>query len=397
VKLFQWLRRLFVKPGLYLVFECGPEFLRATLTRYDQISKEAQICKYWLHESKEIDIQECAHWMREIIQKISDINTTHIAVGLDSRWGVTSYSNYETRRHQSDQAITESEIEEIIDHGLNFHLESQRGKLTRLLNASEVAITPIDSRIISLNLDDHSIINPLGLKGARIAIESQVTFVPKEIQDLFYKILPRTQIDVIAEIGVLAGKIISTHASSPTCFLARVNAYSTAMYSIKPDCQLLDQFGWGQENLITAISSKLSLESETARLLITRNETIDMASEVGRRIESYLHPELKFFHHGLASFVPQSSATIYVYAPTSLPPWIFEQRYQSRWWQPWKLQPLSTEIFYSMVGFRIKYKQSLNVKNPVSLLVLLHCQLNGISAEFVQKAIKRRTHWHSSV
>lgn len=367
-KIIHIFSQLFLKGDKYVVIEILNHYIQVTVLRTDFKHKEITITRTFYKELEEFNPVRALKEVKKILKKIPSLKNHRIILSLDSLFSTTMYSSVSLVRTNPKEVIDEADLDNLISQSIWRFFDKHRFKVAQKMNVDEVDVLLTDVRIRDIRIDSHRVVNPIGFKAKAVEIFFSQTFITREFLRELREFLPRENIELMIEGGTALAHVLSHARGSSDFYVANIFPTHTAVFAA--DNQRFghqDSFEWGGNDLKKYLSRYLHLDSEAADAAIRAYSSDNASGSFLRKFETMLVQELNVFANGVESLVDSGPTEVYVNSFFNMPPVIYTSRFQSRFQKPVKLLSLSTNFITEKLGYKIQYKTSAEVKNPLML------------------------------
>ena len=380
----------------YLVIEILNHHLQATVIRADLQTKQLRIIKNYVSEIEKLDPGLIAKEAGKILKKIRKPSSYRIILSLDPRLATTIYSTVPLVREKAGEVIDEADADNLISQAVWRFFDRQRIKIADKMDIEETDVLLTDVRIRGVKVDGHRVINPIGFKAKSVEIYFSQTFLARDLLRSLREILPLEKVVLVAEAGTVLTHSLSRVLNLDQIFLVNIFPDQTVLYSASPArFSHLDNYPWGQNNLLTALGGQLAVGPATARRIIDLHNENHGSPIFLKRLEGILLNELQIFLNGLESIVDQRAALIFLNPYFNLPLLALSSRLQNRSNRDFQIVSLSTGADMEKFGFKVKLKKSAPIKNLANILAVFWEISSWPKEDKLSHLAKRRARWLS--
>jgi hypothetical protein len=395
-KIKEYIFNLFSLGEKYLVVEILNHYLQVTVLRADFELKQLRIVRNYFSEIEQLDPVLISKEIGKIFKKIRKPASYRIILNLDSRLATTIYSSVPLVRERAGEVIDEADADNLISQAIWRFFDRQRIKIADKMDVDEMDLLLIDVRIRGVKVDGHKVISPLGFKAKSVEVYFSQTFLARDFLRALREVLSLEKVVLVAEAGTILAHSLSKIFNQEYLFLVNIFPDQTVLYSVSPArFSHLDNYSWGQNNLLRALGDRLAVEPAIARQIIDLHNEDRGSPLFLKRLESVLIAELQLFLNGLESIINRDSAQVYFNSYFKLPNSAFSPRLYSRSNRNFRVVSLSTGFDMENFGFKVKLKKSIVIKNLANLLSVFW-ELNSFPKEDkLSYLAKRRARWLS--
>ncbi len=361
--------QLFLKSDKYVVIELLDHYIQVTVLRTDFKTKQIAITRAFYKEIPEFNAVSALKEARQILKKISGLKKYKIILSLDSSFATTMYSSVSLIRTNPKDVIDEADLDNLISQAIWRFFDKHRFKVAQKLNVDEVDVLLTDVRIRDIQIDGHRVVNPIGFKSKSVEIFFSQTFVTREFMRELRDALPKENLVLMMEAGTALSHVLSHARGDSDFYIANLFPGHTAVFAASNrKFGHHDSFDWGGDDLKTFLGRYFRLDSGTADLVIFNYMRKNASGNFTRKFETMLAQELNVFANGIESLVGNEPAEVYVNPFFNMPEVVFSERFQNRFEKPVKLLSLSTNLITEKLGYKIQYKASAEVRNPLMMI-----------------------------
>ena len=194
------------------------------------------------------------------------LKADHLICSLDSASATTIKDFVEVKRNQKNDEITEKEFEHLIYQGLWNFLNLNRPWIASKMNTKESDLILAHIEIVAIELDNHSVINPIGFSGETISFCFQGTLVSREIMPFLGTLRNWSEHFVVCEEGAALAHFIVGEGMDIAAFCG---GDSTEIFLAgERKVFYLDEIPLGMKHLASFIMEKFSVTEDVAQELI---------------------------------------------------------------------------------------------------------------------------------
>lgn len=387
---------LFSPGDKYLIIEILNHYLQVTLVQVNFETKQVRVSKNFLKDLSSLKPQTVLKELSQIIRKIRKPARYSVILNLDPQFATTIYSSLPAIRQSPSEVIDEADIDNLLSQTIWKFFDRQRLRVAKKMNVEEIDVLLSDVRVRGIKIDGHKVINPIGFKAKSVEFYLSQTFAPREFIRGLKEIIALDKITLISEIGTVLAHGLLDISKSDQLVLANLFPDKTILYAAAPGrLAHLDEYGWGQNHLLSALNQQLALDPESAQKIIDLHNENRASEAFLRRFETIIAKELQIFFNGLESIIDFGSAKIFLNPYFNLPALAFSPRVQNRLAKPLPISGLSTGLDGKSFGFEVKFKKSVKVKNLNTLLAAFREIGNLPKDDKLSYLAKRRVRWLS--
>lgn len=347
-------------------------YIQVTVLRTDFKTKQIAVTRVFSKEIPEFNAVSALKEARQILKKISGLKNHKLILSLDSSFATSMYSSVSLVRTNPKDVIDEADLDNLISQAIWRFFDKHRFKVAQKMGVDETDVLLTDVRIRDIRIDGHRVVNPIGFKSKSVEIFFSQTFVTREFMRELRDVVPKENIILMIEAGTAMSHVLSHVRGDADFYIANVFPDHTAVFAAsKQKFSHHDSFEWGGNDLKMFLGRYFRLDQPTADLVIANYMNENASVNFTRKFETMLSQELNVFANGIESLVGGEPADVYVNPFFSMPPVVFSDRFHNRFEKPVNLLPLSTNLITEKLGYKLQYKTSEEVRNPLMLLCVI--------------------------
>lgn len=352
-----------------MVIELLNHYIQITVLRTDFKTKQITVTQTFSEEIPEFNAVSVFKSVEKILKKISGLKNYKLILSLDSSFATSMYSSVSLVRTNPKEVIDEADLDNLISQAIWRFFDKHRFKVAQKMGVDEVDVLLTDVRIRDIRIDGHRVVNPIGFKAKSVEIFFSQTFVTREFMRELRNVVPKENIILMIEAGTALSHVISHVRGDADFYIANLfPSHTTVFAASKQKFGHHDNFDWGGNDLKSFLGRYFRLDEGTADLVIANYASENASGPFLRKFETMLAGELNVFANGIESLVGNEQADVYVNPFFTLPQLVFSDKFHNRFEKPVKLIPLSTNLITEKLGYKLQYKTSAEVKNPLMLL-----------------------------
>lgn len=385
-----------IKPGdKYLIIEILNNYLQLTAARVNFPEKRIVLIKNWLAEYRSSD--DIFKELRRLIKKAPRLSGRQIILNLDPDFATTIFSSVSLVRQRPSEIIDEADLDNLLSQAVWRFFDRQRVRVAKKMNIDEIDVLLSDVRIRGVKLDGHRVLNPIGFRAKSVEFNFSQTFIARDFIRGIREIIPLEKIALISEAGTVLAHAAGNLSAENNLVLANLFSDRTVLYSASSPNRVshLDNYLWGQNNLLESLNNALAVDFGIGRRLIEVHNESRASPIFLKRLENLLIKEFHIFVNGLEAAAGEDRPRILINPYFSFPRLVFSQRFQSRIGRALKISDLSGYLDFNKFGFGVKLKKSVKVKNPLTLIAAIW-ELGAFPKDDrLSHLAKRRVRWLS--
>jgi len=131
-------------------------------------------------------------------EKMAGVTASEVVVGIAGELVKGTTATIRFRRADPSKAISESEMELIIEKVQQKAGEKARKEIALETNNPDVDVRLINSALVSLHIDGYKISNPIGFKGKDLSVQIYTAFAPLVHISAIEKVCDELQLELVA-------------------------------------------------------------------------------------------------------------------------------------------------------------------------------------------------------
>lgn len=394
--IFERFSSLFSPGDKYLFIEILNHYIQTTTLRVNFEKKQIRIIKNQVRHFEAFNTLDILKETGLLLKKIRKLPSYKIVLSLDPKLATTIYSSVPLIRQRPGEIIDEADIDNLVSQAIWRFFDRQRVKIARKMDIDDIDVLLSDVRMRGIKIDGHKVLNPIGFKAKSVEFSFSQTFIVRDFLRGLREILSLEKIVFVTEAGSVLANAAFNLLKPNHLFLIKIFPSQTILYSAAPGrLAHLDNYNWGQNNLIGALQDQLAVDEEVAKQIIDLHNENKASPIVLRRLENILVKELQIFVNGLESIIDKESAKVLLNPYFNLPTLIFSQRFQGRLNKSLRFSHLSTDLITDNFGFAVKFKKPAKVKNLLTILAAF-LEIDSLPKDDkLNYLAKRRVRWLS--
>lgn len=394
------------KKERFFCLEIGDYFLRGTLFEIIEgkiniaffSEKNISDSSFSVDSGKKINPEEIKSFLENI--KIPS-NTKIIILGNPS-FVFTVPAWIKIVRENNKDEITEGELENLISQAVWKFLNFFRPAAVNLLGIGESDILLAGLRNISLKVNGHKVLNPVGFKAKTVEFLIEETFVNRDYYRSLEDILSKKgKIEFISEIGVVDSEIILRSFDFDRSFLL-FKFLEKSVLVLKSSfnekfhdgisSSLIERkknMNWDSSFLSVRLGEKLGLDKETASKLISAFSKKEVSLKVEKFIADSLLLEWSDFLKKISAKSRfEKEENIYIFEENKIPDFLFEKT------DGLKMKKLDLFKLIEKFGFSLPYfPEVLKIESVFSSLSGFFEYYFANRDDHFNKMARRRAKW----
>ena len=253
----------------YLIIEETNGGFRATIAKTNSREKEIRILKTF--EVKEI----------KKLKKLFYFKFDKVVLALDSQTVATVQDVFGIATSSRMEAITDSELEDLVFKALWEFLNKYRNWAAKKLNVSDAGIILNDVQVRGVKLDSHRLFNPAGFKGGEITFTLKGTFITRQLYSDIADLSAMGKISIIEKNAALVSFLEDDRE-----LLVSIGEERTDVFLKDGEREIFkEELNWGVRRLKEKVSEEFGVDYETAERLIGVYSQGLTSEAVGRRFK----------------------------------------------------------------------------------------------------------------
>ncbi len=210
------------------------------------------------------------------------LKSTRLVVALDSHQATTVTAVVTVHRSRPQDLIGEAELDGLTFRALWEFLNRYRSWAAKKMGSNELDLVLTGTEIGGVEIDGHSVFNPTGFKGKRLAVRLCGTFVPRALVSPLERWRRWTRSFHVLENGSALAEVL-TAANE---YLVLVMDTATAIYGGDDrERRYVAELPWGFDKVAAALAAEYRVAPEEARAMIERYASGDVSARAGRLLD----------------------------------------------------------------------------------------------------------------
>lgn len=267
----------------------------------------------------------------------------------------TVHSSVLIPRDTPDIAIDESDLEQRLAQGIWRLFDRERARAASKMDTKDIDVALYETRVRTIRLDDHKVVNPIGFKAKVMELHMSHTFAPRVWIEALRGAFPQTQSVFAVEAGVAGAEAIRRNSPESSFLFALLSEVETFLYRVEGNTiTYVDTLAWGRRHLTRSISDALALEEVVAQDLFSLYQKGILSARMKRGLEQILMEEAQLFVRGLVFHKDSLMKRIYLHALFTLPEFMFEERFSRRLEDRVKLSLADEGLLGTLLGITLE-------------------------------------------
>ncbi len=233
--------------------------------------------------------------------KISD---GKLVLSVHPPYGTAVYSSKIITRDNPRAEITESEIENAISQAIWRLFDEERMLFAKRLDVSEMDIVMADVRVLSIKLDEGTVVNPIGFMAKTIEIELVETMITRSLLENIKLETPKKGevVFTIEPIASCAWLIQNDSKNKKKDFaVARILDSQTFIYHSAHEGKIsyISDFDWGTNQVLTSLADYFGISALSAKALLDRYVRGDMSVNMQKGLKGIVSEPFASFSRGV--------------------------------------------------------------------------------------------------
>lgn len=253
------------------------------------------------------DIQGVAKTCEEALVKaeeMADVRSKEVVVGVAGELIKGNTASIKYRRPDSNKAITEEEMSNIIKKVQQKAGERARRELAIETNNEDIEVRLINSALVSLQIDGHKVTNPVGFKGSDIVVQIYTAFAPLVHISAIERVCDELQLDLVAvavePFAVCRAYLGNNLDSSASAIVMDIGGGTTDVAIIDDGgVEGTKMFSIGGRSFTHQISERLGLSFNDAEKLKLLADSPEMKPEIRKKLDKAIERNLEVWQSGV--------------------------------------------------------------------------------------------------
>jgi len=378
----------------YVVIEILNHYVQVTVLKVNLEKKKIRIIKNEIQLLQDFSIEAIFKAIRASVKKIRRLRKYQLIISLDSRFATTIYASVSLIRPHPKEVIDEADIDNLISQAIWKFFDRHRLRAAQKMAVDDLDVLLSDVRIRGIKIDGHQVVNPIGFKAKTVEISFSQTVLVREILRKIREQLPKSRTALIIESGTALAHLLHKLKEKDRFWVVNLFPDQSSIFSAANGrLAHLDDFGWGENNLSQALTKNFRVDLAVARSMIQEYLAENVSQSFLRKLETILIKELQMLANGLSVLAEEEKSDVYLNPYFPLPAVVFSNRFSGRLQKPLKLSPLSTNSIIQKLGYELEFKESVSVRNMLSLLAVV-LELDVASrSDRISHLANRRVRW----
>lgn len=216
-------------------------------------------------------------------------------LALSSRRSRTIEASFSIPRDNPHRSITEGELEHLIFRSVWQFLNKYRKWASVQLGISDFDLVLADVQIVRAAIDDHSVLQPLGLKGEHFNVTLRGTFTSRSTLDDIDKIDKVSQ-----KMNVVERLNGASYFSEKGDAIVHLEGDHMSLFHRNSDLKMIKSFTKGVNPLIEFVSNKLNISNKESLIVLERYFKKDLSSRfeglVKERSDKYVNDLIDIYN-----------------------------------------------------------------------------------------------------
>lgn len=227
-----------------------------------------------------------------------------VTVGIAGELVKGNTSTVRYRRKNGNKPLTEQEMSLIIKRVQDRAGEEARKAVALETNNPEVEVRLINSAIVSLQIDDYKVSNPIGFKGSDLSIQFYTAFAPLVHISAIEKVCSELNLDLLAvavEPFAVCRACLGDDADSNFSAIVMDIGGGTTDIALVDDggVEGTKMFGIGGRSFTHQIAESLGIDFETAEIIKIDPESGEFSPEAAKKFEEAILRNLEVWISGV--------------------------------------------------------------------------------------------------
>ncbi len=252
-----------------------------------------------------------AHHLNDIPQPL--LLQDAVIIALNEAEATTVESSILSRRQNSKENITSEELDGLLFKALWSFINQHRAWAARKMDGNELDLVLAHVEIGGITIDDHHVVNPIGLSGKACTVQFRGTFVLRDLLESLSRCASWASTFFIVERGSV---VPSTLLRESTVTVSITGNDSTMFMASNNELKFSHQFSWGRNRVLNALAEQLCISYRSANKILQLYNQQNMSERMIRVVEHTIQSALTqlFKELPLSNTRARSSApnTVYV-------------------------------------------------------------------------------------
>lgn len=387
----------FGKEAAWIIVELFSTHARASLVSVDQPSRKVTLHKFVERPAPAPGPKALAQLVAELVASFNWHARTQVVVSLSHASAAIVHGTIALSRSDPKADITQAELENLISQGLWRLYTDRRGEVAAHMGVTDAAIALADADILTVRLDGHRVVNPVGFTARTVEFCCRQTFVISEVYQALLETLTGDNLQAIVEGPALWVSLFARLRPAPQLFIYVGSRQSFVYTGSEQEFGFIDSFAWGTQALLTGVGSAFGVSATDARTLLDRYAAREASSRVLRAISASASGELAMLANGIASHQPASPVPVFVFAPLPLPEVLFDPSFARRLQFKTPLTAVNAQLIAEKFRFVLQLPRGLIVDSAGytfdSVLAIVVDRYSTSNLSMINRTAKQRVRW----
>lgn len=352
----QRLKRFFERGERFLVVEVFPDVVRASLVRANFERKRIRFLKSAAVVPVAGESGELCVAVKRLLRHFPWRARKRVILALDATLATTVRASVLLMRPNPEEPIDEADLENRIAQGIWKLFDRERSRAAAKMKANVIEVGLTDVRVGHIKLDGHRVVNPVGFRAKVVELQFDLTFAAKPFLASLREAVAPGRIALLIEAGTAAADVVARSGVADPFLAAQIFADRTCVYAAEgTSIAYADEFAWGRNNLLAALSTRLGTNQKTSAAILARYLARDGSPYLMKRLEGFLLEELTLFAHGLDPHLARHRAASAYLVPFFDPPSVmFTRSFAARFARRVKLALANETLISGALGFDLE-------------------------------------------
>ena len=190
--------------------------------------------------------------------------TDYIIFSLGSERATTAENTVVLKRPKPNEAITESEMDQLVHKGFWDFLNRYRAMAAKKMKTSDSDLIMAYVQVRDVSIGTHKMYNPVGFEGKELNLKIRGTFVPRETLPSLERFKDWGKIFVFESASVL-GDFLPESGS----FSVQIGETATSVFKVHGNEKAFEVgYGWGTGTFTGGVAAELGIDEASARAII---------------------------------------------------------------------------------------------------------------------------------
>lgn len=219
-----------------------------------------------------------------------------VIVALNETDATTVESSIVFNRSNSEEKITSEELDGLLFKALWSFINQHRAWAAQKMEGNELDLILAHVEIGGISIDDHHVVNPIGLLGDKCIIKFRGTFVLRSLLESLSRCISWATTFSIIERGSIVASILPRESATT---ISVTGNDSFVFIAHKDELKFSHRYSWGRNVILRALSDQFGVSLKSANKILILYHDGHLSDRMTRIVERVVHVALEPFLKGL--------------------------------------------------------------------------------------------------